>query len=464
MFSSIKKIHFIGIGGIGMSGIAEILLDQGFSVSGSDKSLSEVTERLQSLGAIIYEGHAAKNIGDDVDALVYSSAVAQENLEMIEARRRKIPIIRRAEMLAEVMRLKYGIGIAGTHGKTTTTSMVSLVLMEGALDPTVIVGGKLNGLGGTNARLWRGDYIVVEADEFDRSFLSITPTIAVLTTLETDHLDCYRDLEDIKGAFIQFASKVPFYGFIVLCLDEPALQDIMPQLNRKKIITYGLNPQADLQAVDIHPKENTSAFMVVRGGKELGSVTLQIPGNHNVQNALAAITVGLELGVPFAKVKAGIERFSGVYRRWEKKGDIGQIALYDDYAHHPTECRATLAGVKAGWRRNRVVCVFQPHLYSRTRDFYEEFGKAFLLADILIVTDVYPAREEPIQGVTGELITNAAKQYGHKEAHFISDKKAVPALLLSMVKPNDIVITMGAGDIWKYGEEFLKQLTITKGR
>jgi len=237
----------------------------------------------------------------------------------------------------------------------------------------------------------------------------------------------------------------------------------MPQLSKKKIITYGLNPQSDVQAVDIHHKDNTSTFMVVRGGGELGAVTLQIPGNHNVQNALAAITVGLELGVPFAKVKAGIERFSGVYRRWEKKGEAHGVAVYDDYAHHPTECRATLSGVKAGWRRHRVVCVFQPHLYSRTRDFYEEFGKAFLLADVLIVTDVYPAREEPIQGVTGELITNAAKQYGHKDVHFLKDKKAVPAFLLSMVKPNDIVITMGAGDIWKFGEEFLKQFTTKKG-
>ena len=457
MFSSIKKIHFIGIGGIGMSGIAEILIDQGFRVSGSDRALSEVTDRLQKLGAKIFEGHAAANVAADVDAVVYSSAVPHDNPEFVDAVRRKIPVIRRAEMLAEVMRLKYGIGIAGTHGKTTTTSMVSLVLMEGNLDPTVIVGGKLSGLGGTNARLGHGDFIVVEADEFDRSFLSITPTVAVLTTLETDHLDCYRDLEDIKGAFVQFASKVPFYGFIVLCLDEPALQDIMPQLNQKKIITYGFNPQADVQAVDIRHKDNTTSFIVLRNGKEFGTIVLQIPGKHNVQNALAAISVGLELGVPFSKVKEGIEKFSGVYRRWEKKGEVNGISVYDDYAHHPTECRATLAGVKAGWRR-RVVCVFQPHLYSRTRDFYEEFGKAFLLSDVLIVTDVYPAREEPIQGISGELITNAAQQYGHKNVHYVADKKRVPAELMNIVQPNDIVITMGAGDIWKYGDEFLQQL------
>jgi UDP-N-acetylmuramate--alanine ligase len=457
MFSSIKKIHFVGIGGIGMSGIAEILLDEEFKVSGSDKGLSEVTERLQKLGAIIYEGHKAEHVADDVDALVYSSAVALDNPEVMEAQRRKIPVIRRAEMLAEVMRLKYGVGIAGTHGKTTTTSMISLVLMEGGLDPTVIVGGKLSGLGGTNARLGHGDFIVVEADEFDRSFLSITPTIAVLTTLETDHLDCYRDLEDIKGAFIQFASKVPFYGFIVLSLDEPALLDIMPQLNKKKIITYGLNPQADIQAVDIRHNENTSSFTVVQAGADLGPLIIQVPGKHNVQNSLAAIAVGLEVGIPFQKVKAGIEKFTGVYRRWEKKGEAAGIMLYDDYAHHPTECRATLAGAKSGWRR-RVVCVFQPHLYTRTRDFYEEFGKSFLLSDVLIVTDVYPAREEPIQGVTGELIVDAAKRFGHKDAQYVPDKKNIPACLKSIVRSGDIVITMGAGDIWRYGEEFLKQL------
>jgi UDP-N-acetylmuramate--alanine ligase len=461
MFSSIKKLHFIGIGGIGMSGIAEILLDQGFNVSGSDRALSEVTERLQNLGAVIFEGHSASNITNDVDTVVYSSAVQPENEEVVEAQRRKIPVVRRAEMLAEVMRLKYGIGIAGTHGKTTTTSMTSLVLMEGGLDPTVIVGGKLSGLGGTNARLGRGEFIVVEADEFDRSFLSISPTIAVLTTLETDHLDCYRDLEDIKSAFVQFANKVPFYGFVVLCLDEPALLDIMPNLSKKKIITYGLNPQADVQAVDIRHKNNTTTYTLIRADKELGAITLQVPGKHNVQNSLGAIAVGLELGVPFEKIKAGIEKFTGVYRRWEKKGELNGISVYDDYAHHPTECRATLSGVKAGWRR-RVVCVFQPHLYSRTRDFYEEFGKSFLLSDVLVVTDVYPAREEPIQGITGELIVNAAKQFGHKDAHYVSDKKEIPSFLRTIVKDGDIVITMGAGDIWKYGEEFLKQVQNSK--
>ncbi len=456
MFSSIRTLHFVGIGGIGMSGIAEILIDQGFKITGSDRAASDNTDRLKELGSHVYIGHAAENLESDVDVVVYSSAVPPENPELVEAHRRKIPVIRRAEMLAEVMRLRYGIGIAGTHGKTTTTSMVSLVLMEGGIDPTVIVGGRIRGLAGSNARLGKGEFIVVEADEFDRSFLSITPTIAVLTTLETDHLDCYRDLEDIKSAFIQFASKVPFYGFVVLCLDEPALQDIMPKL-KKKIITYGLNGQADLQAVDIRHRQNTTTFLVVHDGKDLGEVTLQIPGKHNVQNALAAIAVGLQLGVPFKKIAAGVAKFTGVFRRWEVKAEVNGVTIVDDYAHHPTEIKATLAGAKSGWRR-RVVCVFQPHLYSRTRDFYDEFGRSFFNADVLVLTDVYPAREEPIQGVNGELIANAAKEVGHKQVHYVPDKKAIPAFLLSIVQPGDMVITMGAGDIWRFGEEFIAQL------
>jgi len=458
MFRSIKKIHFVGIGGIGMSGIAEILLDQAFSITGSDRQLSDVTEHLRDLGAVIYEGHSASNVEPDVDVLVYSSAVPPDNPELVEARCRKIPVIRRAEMLAEVMRLKYGIGIAGTHGKTTTTSMVSLVLMEGGLDPTAIVGGKLSGLGGTNARLGHGEFIVVEADEYDRSFLSITPTIAVLTTLDADHLDCYRDIEDIKSAFITFANKVPFYGFIILCLDEAALQDIMPKVSERKIVTYGLNAQADLQALDITHSENTSTFTVMSRGGVLGEIRLQVPGTHNVQNALAAIGVGLELGIPFEKIKAGMERFTGVYRRWEVKADVAGIMVVDDYAHHPTEIKASLEGAKSGWRKRRVICAFQPHLYSRTRDFYEEFGRAFFNADVVIVTDVYPAREEPIQGVTGELIVNAAKMFGHKDVRYVPDKKDVPDVLLSLARPGDIVITVGAGDIWKCGEEFIHKL------
>ena len=456
MFSSIRKLHFVGIGGIGMSGIAEILIQEGFAVNGSDRAESDNTERLTALGAKVFIGHDASHLDPDVDALVFSSAVLPENPELVEAHRRKIPVIRRAEMLAEIMRLKYGIGIAGTHGKTTTTSMISLVLMEGGIDPTVIVGGRLHGLAGSNARLGKGEFIVVEADEYDRSFLSITPTIAVLTTLETDHLDCYRDLDDIKGAFIQFASKVPFYGFVVLCLDEPALQEIMPKM-KKKIVTYGLNSQADLQAVEIVHRQNTSTFTVVHGETELGQIVLQIPGKHNVQNSLAAIAVGVELGVAFGSIKKGIEKFTGVFRRWEVKADMDEIMVIDDYAHHPTEIRASLAGAKAGWRR-RVVCVFQPHLYSRTRDFYQDFGRAFFDADVLVLTDVYPAREEPIQGVNGELIANAAREFGHKQVHYVAEKKDVPVFLMKIKQPGDIIVTMGAGDIWKFGEQFIAKL------
>ncbi len=456
MFSAIKKIHFIGIGGIGMSGIAEILLDQGFEVSGSDKQLTEITDRLQKLGAVIYHGHHPQHVEKDVDLVVYSSAVTLDNPEVVEAQRRKIPVLRRAEMLAEVMGLKYGVGIAGTHGKTTTTSMVSLVLIEGGLDPTVIVGGKLSGLGGTNARLGHGAFIVVEADEFDRSFLSIKPTIAVLTSLETDHLDCYRDLEDIKSAFVEFANKVPFYGFVILCMDEPTLQNITPQI-KKKIITYGIDPQSDLYATDISYKENLSEFIVWHHGGKLGKIRLRIPGLHNVKNALAAIAVGMELSVPFKQIKAGIEKFTGVYRRWEVKVEVDGVMVIDDYAHHPTEIKATLQGAKDGWQR-RVVCVFQPHLYSRTRDFYEEFGRSFFNADVLIVTDVYPAREEPIEGVSGQLIATAAKKFGHKDVHYIPDKKEIPEFLMKIKKKGDLIITIGAGDIWKYGEEFIKLL------
>lgn len=447
----IKKIHFVGIGGIGMSGIAEILLNQGFQITGSDLSETDVTDRLKNLGVKICKGHAAKNV-HDADVLVYSSAVNINNPEVQEALERKIPVIKRSEMLAECMRMKYGIGIAGTHGKTTTTSMVGLVLTEGKIDPTIIVGGKLSGLGGTNARLGNGEYIVVEADEFDRTFLKLTPTIAAITTLESEHLDTYKNLDDIKSAFIEFANKVPFFGFVVLCMDEPALQDIIPLIN-KKIITYGLTQQADVRAIDITHKEYKSNFTVVYQGKELGQITLQIPGAHNVKNSLVAVIIGSELGIDFETIKKSLESFTGVYRRFETKYS-NKILVIDDYAHHPTEINASLAGIRSGWKR-RLVVVFQPHLYSRTRDFYAEFGRSFLNSDLFICTDVYPAREEPIEGITGELIANAAKNFGHKNVIYEPDKNKIPELLKNQIKDGDIIITMGAGDIWKYGEKFI---------
>lgn len=456
MFSTVRKIHFIGIGGIGMSGIAEILIDQGFKVTGSDNQLSEITERLESLGAKIYQGHSPEHIEPDVDVVVYSSAVKMDNPEIQEAIKRKIPVIRRAEMLAELMRLKYGIGIAGTHGKTTTTSMVGLVLIEAGFDPTVIVGGVLRDLGGTNARLGHGNFIVVEADEFDKSFLQLTPTIAVITTLEAEHLDSYGSVEELKLAFVDFANKVPFYGFIVLCLDEPMIQDIMPQI-KKRVITYGLNAQADVQAVEPEFKERSSSYNLIYKGKNYGKINLQVPGLHNVKNSLAAIAVGMELGIEFEKVKNAVERFKGVYRRFEIRAEINGVMVVDDYAHHPTEIRAVLQAAKDGWKR-RVVAVFQPHLYSRTKDFYQEFGRSFFNSDICVITDVYPAREEPIEGITGELIANSARNFGHKEVHYVQNKKEIPDYVLKLVKPGDMVIFMGAGDITRICGDFIKKL------
>jgi len=437
-----------------MSGIAEILINQGFEVSGSDLNLTEVTNRLAELGAKIYEGHSHENV-KDVDVLVYSSAVIPDNPEVKAAADRNIPIIKRAEMLAETMRMQYGIGIAGTHGKTTTTSMVGLTLTEGGIDPTIIVGGKLSGLGGTNARLGNGEFIVVEADEFDRTFLRLTPTIAAITTLEREHLDTYKNLDDIKTAFIEFANKVPFYGFVVICLDEPALQDIIPQIN-KTTFTYGTTAQADIRAVDIEYEGFSSKYTAIYKGKELGRIKLNIPGEHYVKNSLVAVTIGMELGIGFNIIKKALEKFTGVYRRFETKYK-NNILVLDDYAHHPTETSATLAGIRAAWDR-RLIVVFQPHLYSRTKDFYQDFGRSFLNSDVFICTDIYPAREKSIEGVTGEMIANITKKYGHKNVIYIPDKKDVPKKLMELKKKNDIIVTMGAGDIWKYGEKFVELL------
>lgn len=458
MFKNIKKVHFVGIGGIGMSGIAEILLSRGFQISGSDRTMTDITERLRSLGMKIFEGHEASNL-DDVDVLVYSSAVTLDNPEVMAAVERKIPIIKRSEMLAECMRMQYGVGIAGTHGKTTTTSMVGLVLTEGGIDPTIIVGGKLSGLGGTNARLGHGEFIVVEADEFDRTFLKLTPTIAAITTLEKEHLDTYKDLEDIKAAFVEFANKVPFYGFVTLCLDEVALQDIMPLIN-KKVITYGLTSQADVRAVDIKHNEYSSTFTIKYFGKDLGEFKLNIPGVHNIKNSLVAVIIAKEIGIDLEVIKKSLNAFSGVVRRFETKYN-NDILVIDDYAHHPTEVNATLSAVRDGWDR-RLVAVFQPHLYTRTRDFALEFGRSFLNSDVFICTEVYPAREKPIEGVNGELIATAAKKFGHKNVFYEPDKNEIPDLLNSIKKEGDIIVTMGAGDIWKYGEKFIELYRASK--
>lgn len=453
MFKSVKRIHFVGIGGIGMSGIAEILINQGFEVSGSDMNQSENTDYLKSLGAKIFIGHNAKNI-EGAEVVVYSSAVhINENPETVEAQSRKIPILRRAEMLAEVSRLNYSLAIAGTHGKTTTTSMVGLALIKAEMDPTVIVGGRLKSLGGTNARLGKGEWIVVEADEYDRSFLQLTPAIAIINNIEAEHLDIYKDYDDLKQTFIEFANKVPFYGFVALCLDDPGCRDIMHSI-KKKVITYGLSRICDVRAENLSFNEKSTEFTVINRGNTLGTIKINIPGVHNVKNALACIAVSIELGIDFDTVKASIEEFSGVYRRFEIKGEKNGILVIDDYAHHPTEIQATLSAARNGWQR-RIIAVFQPHTFTRTAQFYKEFGISFDDADILIVTDVYPAREKPIEGITGKIIAEAAINSGHRNVKYIPNFSDILPELRKILQPGDIIITLGAGDIWKISKELV---------
>lgn len=457
VFGRVRHLHFVGIGGIGMSGMAEILIHRGFKVTGSDESMGDTTERLISLGAKIYKGHSAEHI-EGADVVVYTSAVtAEENVETREALARKIPVIKRSEMLAELMRMKYGIAIAGTHGKTTTTTMTGLVVRQGGFDPTIMVGGRVHSFDQTNAVVGKGDIMIVEADEYDRTFLKLSPTLVVITNIDTDHLDIYHDIEDIKSAFIEFAAKVPFYGALVVCLDDPMVRSIMSHVSRRTL-TYGLTPQAQLRAVDIQADGMSSTFRVELERKELGTIRLASPGLHNVRNALGAIGIGLELGMSFDDIAEGISSFSGVMRRFQVKGESQGIVVIDDYAHHPTEVQATLQAARAGWSDRRIIAVFQPHLYSRTRDLYNEFGLSFFDADILVVTDVYPSREQPIEGVSGEMIAKAAIDYGHRQVHYQADKTQVPAFLKELCTEGDIVITMGAGDIYRFGDRYLEDL------
>lgn len=454
-FASVSHIHFVGIGGIGMSGIAEILLTQGFTVSGSDLQRSDTTDYLAERGASIHIGHDAVHI-EGADVVVYSSAVPiASNPETLAAQERNVPLIRRAEMLSEVSRLNYTLAIAGTHGKTTTTSMCGQILIAAGMDPTVIVGGKLKGLGGTNARLGKGDWIVLEADEYDRSFLQLLPTIAIVTNVEADHLDIYADLDDIQGAFVEFANKVPFYGMTCVCLDDPGVRTILPFIKRK-VVTYGLSPQCDVRAIDLTSNERTTSFGLVRGGDVLGTIHLNVPGEHNVRNALAAISVALQCGVSFDVIASAIADFTGVYRRFEIKGERNDVLIVDDYAHHPTEIRSTLAAARKGWKR-RIVAVFQPHTYTRTRDFYKDFALSFDDADVMVLTDVYPARELPIEGVNGRMIADAARAAGHRSVHYVEDKTQLAHALADIIQPGDMVLTMGAGDIWKVGDALLRE-------
>ena len=456
IFGRTKHIHMVGIGGIGMSGMAEILIHRGYKVSGSDGALGETTKRLEDIGATIFEGHKAEHI-EGADVVVYTSAVkATENEETKAAIEKRIPTIKRAEMLAELMKMKYGIGVAGTHGKTTTTTMVGLVTQKGNYDPTIIVGGKVHSFDKTNAVVGKGDVIVVEADEFDRTFLRLTPSIAIITNIEAEHLDIYDDLDDVKRAFVDYANKVPFYGSVIVCLDDPNVRSILPLLERR-VISYGLTPQAQLRATDIRMSAFTATFTVVYNGDKLGVITLKAPGEHNVKNALASIATGIELDIDFKLIKAGLESFEGVYRRFQEKYSNG-IMVIDDYAHHPTEVQATLNAAHEGWPDRRVVAVFQPHLFTRTQELYKEFGLSFFDAEVLVVTDVYPSREKPIEGVTGKLIADTAEQYGHKNVIYVEDKNNVTEKLKEIAKTGDIIITMGAGDIYRSGESFVEEI------
>ncbi len=446
-----QHIHLVGIGGIGMSGIAEVLLNLGYTVSGSDLALSEVTQRLQQQGATVFQGHAASQV-QGADVVVTSSAVSSGNREVVTARQLRIPVIPRAEILAELMRLKYGVAIAGSHGKTTTTSLIATVLARADLDPTVVIGGRLNSLG-SNAQLGRGDYLVAEADESDGSFLLLSPTLAVVTTVDAEHLDFYGDLEALKDAFVQFINHVPFYGCSVICLDQPNLQSLLPRLH-KRLVTYGLTSQADYTACDVRCRGPRCHFEVVRGRERLGRFALNLPGLHNVYNALAAIAVGQELEVPLPTMAQALEEFSGIHRRFEIMGTRDGITMVDDYAHHPEEVRQTLRAAKAVWPEARLAVVFQPHRYTRTQALQAEFATAFDAADTLILLDIYAAAETPIPGVSSARLHEAIQAHGHRQVYYFADRDEVVPFLRQHLREPDILMTLGAGDVWKIGREF----------
>ncbi len=451
MFRNVKRIHFVGIGGIGMSGIAEVLLNLGFEVTGSDLATSEITRRLKSLGAKIKKGHSSLNVlGSDV--VVYSSAVKKDNVELVRAGDLKIPVIPRAEMLAELMRMKKAVAVAGTHGKTTVTSMIGNILTRAGLDPTIVVGGILRSLD-TSAKLGGGEYIVCEADESDKSFLRLFSTFAIVTSIDEEHLDNYADIDEIKKTFLEFAQKVPFYGCVILCLDEPNVQSIIPDIERRTI-TYGFSRQADVSAVDVELENFHSRFTIVSGEREIARIELNIPGKHNIANALGAIAMCLELDVDIQTIKEALNCFHGVRRRFEVKAKIDGIWVVDDYAHHPREVEVTLESARIGWG-GRIIAVFQPHLFSRTIKLKSRFATAFNEADNVIITDIYPSRESPIPGVTGKIIYEAIKDYGHRNVTYIKNKQDIVTHLKKNTKRGDLVITLGAGDIYRIGEKYI---------
>lgn len=463
MFAKIQRIHFVGIGGIGMSGIAEVLLNLGYKVSGSDLKGSAVTQRLASLGAIVVEGHGAENV-TGADVVVTSSAISPDNPEVAEAHRDHIPVIRRAEMLAELMRLKYGIAIAGMHGKTTTTSMVAAVLAGGGLDPTVVVGGRVDAMG-SNARLGKSQYLVAEADESDRSFLNLSPILSVVTNIDREHMDCYRNIRDVKRTFLAFMDRVPFYGMIVACNDNPILRGLLPQVQRRTV-TYGTRRGSDFHismgSTEVPGGDHrpVSRFRVSYRGKDLGDFTLHVPGAHNVLNATAAVAVGIGLDISVEQIRDALDSFRGVDRRFQVRGEAGGVTVVDDYGHHPTEIKATLAAARqCGYRKVHVI--FQPHRYTRTQALMDDFANAFQDADTLQVLDIYAASEQPIEGVTGEALAEKIRSIGGREAYYARSFSEAAAKAISSAEAGDMILTLGAGSVSQLGPMILERLQTT---
>jgi len=454
LFKRVKDVHFIGIGGVGMSGIAEILLALGFRVSGSDLRESTVTARLTELGARVWIGHHRDHL-DIADVVVVSSAVPPDNPEIRAARERLIPVISRAEMLAELMRMQTSIAVAGMHGKTTTTSMIAAILSAAGLDPTVVIGGKLNTLGG-GARLGQGDLLVAEADESDRSFLKLFPTVALITNMDREHLDCYSSMEEIRSAFLEFINRIPFYGYAILCLDDPEIQKIIPMI-QKRFITYGLSSQAHIRAVKPHLDGAFSCFTVYREEEPLGEICLPMPGIHNVVDALAALTVAEVMSIPFEQSKEALDSFPGVQRRFTLRGSAAGVTVIDDYGHHPAEIRAVLQAAGQVAER-RIAVLFQPHRYSRTKLLFEEFLTAFNYADLLYIIDIYPASEQPIEGVTGQALAEGIHSRGHKTVRYLGNRETIPEEVARDLDAGDLLITLGAGDVTKLGPEILEAL------
>ena len=460
MFAKIQRIHFVGIGGIGMSGIAEVLLNLGYKISGSDLKSSAITQRLATLGAIIFESHCAENV-TGAEVVVASSAVPPDNPEIVEARALHIPVIQRAEMLAELMRLKYGIAIAGMHGKTTTTSMVAAVLAAGGLDPTVVVGGRVDAMG-SNARLGKSQYLVAEADESDRSFLKLSPILAVVTNIDREHMNCYRSMRDVKRAFLDFMDRLPFYGMVVACNDDPLLRRLFPEIQRR-LVTYGTRRGSDFQIKLDKPKaksekSSVSHFHVTYRGETIGGFELHVPGVHNILNATAAIAVGVGLDVPVAQIHSALAGFAGVDRRFQLRGTAAGVSVIDDYGHHPTEIRATLAAAReCGYRRVHVV--FQPHRYTRTQSLMDEFATAFENADSLFVLDIYPAGEPPIPEITGEVLARRIGENG-TPARYVSSFENAATSVLALAHQGDMILTLGAGSVSQLGPMIIEKLQL----